>query len=357
MIRLSYMNETNITPRQSFVLNLINQSAGLLREDIQTEVEKFYSISKPTLIRDLNTLLGQKLIRTKGRAKNTTYFPFFQNPLLRAFDLDRYFQDEPDKRIGTKKNFDFNIFKNLDNLFNPEELDVLEKNSNNFVQSSKKLPRDILKRELERFVIELAWKSSKIEGNTYTLLETETLIKEQRQAKGKSKDEATMILNHKSAFDEILKNKSDFKTVSVSLITRLHNILVKDLGISSGIRKNAVGITGTVYRPLDNEFQIREVFEKAVKRINKTPNPFLKALIAVFMIPYIQPFSDGNKRMGRMLANAILLAHDLYPISYRSINEEEFKKAFILFYEQQSIFYIKRLFIEQIKFANENYFR
>lgn len=357
MIRLSHMNETNITPRQSFVLNLINQSAGLLREDIQTEVKKFYSISKPTLIRDLNILLGQKLILTKGRAKNTKYFPFFQNPLLRAFDLDRYFQDEPDKRIGTKKNFDFNIFKNLDNLFNPEELEILEKHSNNFERSTRKLSPDILKRELERFVIELAWKSSKIEGNTYTLLETETLIKEQRQAKGRSKDEATMILNHKSAFDEMLKNKNVFKIVSVSEITQLHNILVKNLGISPGLRKNAVGITGTVYRPLDNEFQIKEVFEKVVKKVNKTTNPFEQALIAHFMVPYIQPFSDGNKRTGRMLTNAILLAHDLYPISYRNVNEEEFKQALILFYEQQSIFHIKRLFIEQIKFANENYFR
>lgn len=95
------MSETNITPRQGFVLNLINQFDGVLRENIQTEVEKFYSISKPTLIRDLNTLLSQKLIIIKGRAKNTKYFPFFQNPLLLAFDLERYFQDEPDKRMSS----------------------------------------------------------------------------------------------------------------------------------------------------------------------------------------------------------------------------------------------------------------
>lgn len=351
------MNETNITPRQSFVLNLINQSDGLLREDIQREVEKFYSISKPTLIRDLHNLLHQKLIIVKGRAKNTVYAPFVQNPLLRPFDIERYFRDEPDKRKGARKSFDFTIFQYLHELFRPEELDTLTKQSKNFTESTQKLSPDIFKRELERFVIELSWKSSKIEGNTYTLLETEALIKEQKEAKGKSRDEATMILNHKFAFEEILKNKNDFKTVSVSRISQLHNVLVKNLGISFGLRKNAVGITGTVYRPLDNEFQVREVFEHVITKINASESPFEKAFIAHCMIPYVQPFSDGNKRTGRMLTNAILLAYNLYPLSYRSVNEEEFKKALILFYEQLSSVHMKRLFIEQMQFANENYFQ
>lgn len=188
-------------------------------------------------------------------------------------------------------------------------------------------------------------------------METESLIKEQKEAVGKSKNEAIMILNHKTAFEEILKNKDNLRNISLSKINQLHNILVKNLNISSGIRKQAVGITGTTYHPLDNEHQIREVFEKTIIIINKTSNPFEKALIAHFMISYIQPYTDGNKRTARMLTNAILLAHDLYPLSYRSVDEDEFKKALILFYEQGTVIEIKRLFIEQIKFANETYFR
>lgn len=206
-------------------------------------------------------------------------------------------------------------------------------------------------------MIELSWKSSKIEGNTYTLLETESLIKEQREAKGKTKKEAIMILNHKLAFDEILNNKNDFKVISISVISQLHNILVKDLDVITGIRRQAVGITGTTYRPLDSEHQIREVFGETVAIINKAKNAFEKALIAHFMIAYIQPYTDGNKRTARMLTNGILLASDLYPLSYRSVDEDSFKKALILFYEQGSIYEIKQLFIEQVKFANETYFR
>ena len=351
------MNETILTPRQKYILNVINQSEGLLREEIQTKVSKLYPISKPTVIRDVNILLAKKLVGIKGKARATIYFPKIQNPLLREFDLERYFAEDPDDRIGAKKSFDFDLFKNLHELFLPEETNTLKKIALSFREQTIKLSHDLLKRELERFIIELSWKSSKIEGNTYTLLETESLIKDQKEAIGKSKDEAVMILNHKTAFEEILNNKSDFKVVSISIINQLHNLLIKNLNITTGIRKQAVGITGTTYIPLDNEHQILEAFEKTIERINKSQNPFEKALVAHFMIPYIQPYTDGNKRTARMLTNAILLAYDFYPLSYRSVDEEEFKKSLILFYEQESICEIKRLFIEQVKFTNETYFK
>lgn len=351
------MNETILTTRQKYILNIINQSEGLLREEIQEKVSKLYPVSKPTAIRDLNVLLVRKLVSVKGKARATIYFPKVSNPLLREFDIEGYFADDPDNRIGARKSFDLEIFKNLHDLFLPEEISTLEKIALSFTEKTVQLSPDLLRRELERFVIELSWKSSKIEGNTYTLLETESLIKEQKEAVGKSKGEAVMILNHKAAFEEILKAKKDFKIISVSEINQLHNVLTKDLGISSGIRKQAVGITGTTYHPLDNEHQIKEVFEKTINIVNRVNNPFEKALIVHFMIPCIQPYADGNKRTARMLTNAILLAYDLYPLSYRSVDEDEFKKALILFYEQESIYEIKKLFIEQVEFANETYFR
>lgn len=351
------MNESILTPRQKYILNLINQSGGLIREEIQNKIQQTYSSSKPTLIRDLNLLLKYDLIKFEGKARATKYLPKILSRPLRKFDIERYFVDDPDKRIGARKTFDFKILEDLHDLFFQDEMEILGKICHSFEQQTSKLGPDLLKRELERFVIELAWKSSKIEGNTYTLLETESLIKEQKEAVGRTKDEAVMILNHKIAFDEILKNKADFKSISISQINQLHNILTKNLNVASGIRKQAMGITGTTYQPLDNEHQIREVFGKTIVVINNTHNPFEKALIAQFMIAYIQPYSDGNKRTARMLTNAILLAHDFYPLSYRSVDEDSFKKGLILFYEQGSICEIKQLFIEQVRFANETYFR
>ena len=351
------MNDTILIPRQKYILNLINQSEGLLREEIQKEIQSLYPISRITLIRDLNILLKNKLIKFQGQARATKYFSIEENRILRKFDLNRYFIDDSDNRKNTKKSFDFKILDNLHDLFSQNELEILNKICHSFNKQTNKLSPDILKRELERFVIELSWKSSKIEGNTYSLLETESLIKEQKKAVGKSKEDAMMILNHKIVFEEILKNKNDFKNLSISKINQLHNLLIKNLHVTTGIRKQAVGITGTTYQPLDNEHQLKEIYNKTVNIINNTKNIFEKALIAHFMISYIQPYADGNKRTSRMLTNAILLAYDLYPLSYRSVNEDDFKKALILFYEQGSIYEIKKLFIEQIKFANETYFR
>ncbi|MCJ7804978.1 cell filamentation protein Fic, partial [Patescibacteria group bacterium] len=262
-----------------------------MRAEIQEKLKKVYEVSKPTLIRDLTGLIDEKLVRIEGKGKNTKYFAFSKNLLLKPFDIEQYFSVEPDERVGAKRNFDFDVFNHLKNLFSEVEKKEIRSISKSFTKETQKLNPDVLKRELERFIIELSWKSSKIEGNTYSLLETEVLIKESREAKGKTKEEALMILNHKDAFQQILENKRGFKNISLSEINQLHNTIVKNLNITPGIRKQAVGITGTVYQPLDNEHQIKEVMEKVVDLMNKNPNPLEKALIANSMISYVQPYS------------------------------------------------------------------
>ncbi|MBU1017101.1 MAG: Fic family protein [Patescibacteria group bacterium] len=351
------MNDTNISPRQSLILNYISPSDGISRGELEEKLKPSYIVSKPTLIRDLDILLKLELVKIVGKGKNTKYIPLIDNLLLRPFDINRYFEMDPDNRVGAKKSFNFKVFDNLEILFYEKELAHIQSEIKSFKAETKKLSPDILKRELERFTIELSWKSSKIEGNTYSLLETETLIKDNREARGKTKEETQMILNHKDAFNQTLKNRRDFKSINMSLIIQLHNILVDKLSISSGIRKQAVGITGTVYEPFDNEYQTREAMEKFINAVNSASLVLEKALIISFMLPYIQPFADGNKRTARMLANAVLLAYDLYPLSYRNVDEDEFKKALILFYEQNSIVYIKKIFMEQLLFASKNYFK
>ncbi len=232
----------------------------------------------------------------------------------------------------------------------------ITKVNKSFSEKIQELQKDIYRKELERFVIELSWKSSRIEGNTYTLLDTETLIKQSIEARGHPKEETIMILNHKAAFDTILMHKEEFKKVTLSQITQLHNVLVKGLSITTGLRNEPVGITGTTCRPLDNSWQIKEALEKTVEAVNTSPHPLEKALIAIVFVSYIQPFTDGDKRTGRMLANAILLAQDYYPLSYRSVDETLFKQALILFYEQHSFFHFRKMLLDQYRFALNTYF-
>jgi Fic family protein len=126
--------------------------------------------------------------------------------------------------------------------------------------------------------------------------------------------------------------------------------------VTKNLRKTLVGITGTNYKPLDNEFQIKEALEKTCEIVNEKQGAFEKVVTLILLIAYIQPFVDGNKRTSRLSGNAILRSFDSCPLSYRSMDEIEYKKSILLFYEQNNLLYFKELFLKQFKFAVENYF-
>ncbi len=204
--------------------------------------------------------------------------------------------------------------------------------------------------------IDLSWKSSQIEGNTYSLLETERLLKEKETAEGKTKDDATMLLNHKEALDFIIENPNYTTPLSISRIENIHSILIKDLGVDRNIRKRRIGISGTNYKPLDNEYQIKESLIDMCKLVNSRENVFEKALLVLLLLSYIQAFADGNKRTARIISNAVLIKNEYCPISFRTIDSVEYKKAMLLFYEQNNITTFKNIFINQFEFAVKTYF-
>lgn len=163
------------------------------------------------------------------------------------------------------------------------------------------------KKELERLAIDLSWKSSQIEGNTYSLLETEKLLKEKETPAGKTKEEAVMLLNHKETIDFIIDNPDYLSPLSVLRIEDIHGMLTEELAVERNLRKRRIGISGTNYRPLDNEFQISEALKSMCGVINAKESVFEKALLTLVLISYIQPFMDGNKKTARIVSNALLM--------------------------------------------------
>lgn len=351
------INKTKLNKRQDEILAFLEKKGKASIAKILAEIKvAFGEITKITINRDLAELVKLGFVAREGKARAVVYSLSPRYNLLKYIDPERYFAVETDKRTA-KENFDFGTFFVLKDVFTGDEKKYLNDLNGEYRKNIKNLSEAALKKEFERLIIELSWKSSQIEGNTYSLLETEFLIKEKKEAPGHKKEEAIMILNHKEALDYIIKNRAVFKEITISKIEDIHYLLVKNLGVSRGLRKQPVGITGTKYKPLDNEFQIREALEKTCGLINKEKDLFGKAVAFMALIAYIQPFEDGNKRTSRMLGNAILLAHDICPLSYRSVNEMEYKKAVILFYERNNISYFKKLFIEQFEFAVKNYFK
>ncbi|MDP4001771.1 MAG: Fic family protein [bacterium] len=349
------MNDTILlNDRQEAILKLIEDKGELPRLALSKLVSFRKPISKITLIRDINYLINAKLLLTKGKGRATRYMLPNLNPLLKYLDLNEYFNKEPEAREG-KINFDTEIFGKLKNLFTEQEKTKWNQASIEFKKRITRLDANIKKRELERFIVEFSWKSAQIEGNTYDLLETETLLTQNIEAEGHSKEEAEMLINHKKAFDTILKNKEDFKVLNFRGVIQLHEVLTRGL-TTAGIRKQTVRIAGTSYIPDFSGSDLKTHLQKTIKVINETDFPPQKALIAAVMIAYIQPFVDGNKRTGRTLSNAILLAHDFFPLSYRNVDVNEYKKALIIFYEQNNLYQFKKIFSQQLKFALNNYF-
>lgn len=315
------------------------------------------AVGLATIKRILLKNIELNYVEVVGRGKNTRYRISDYFRLLYPIDVENYFKKEIDERniIAT---FNFNVFELIAHtaVFKKEELDTLCRLQNKFTENTSHLSELEYQGELERLGIDLSWKSSQIEGNTYSLLETERLLKDRETASGKTKEEAIMLLNHKEAIDFIVDNPDYLEILTVAKLESIHSLLIKDLEVDKNIRKRRVGITGTNYRPLDNEFQIREALGLMCEIVNKESNVFVKSLLSLIFLSYIQAFNDGNKRTARIVSNAVLISKKYCPISFRTVDSLAYKKAMLVFYEQNNIYPFKNIFISQFDFAVNNYF-
>ena len=314
--------------------------------------------SDATLKRLIAALVKNEDIIVEGKARATRYRLSDQAHLLMPLNLDTYFaQDIDERKVQTSFNFEL-IREQLPKvkLFTSEEKSHLQELQDVFRQHVEEMTQNEYNKEMERLGIDLSWKSSQIEGNTYSLLETERLLRESKTADGKTQEEATMLLNHKYALRFILDNPDYLQELTVSHIEDIHSLLTQGLSVDRGIRHRRVGVTGTNYRPLDNEFQIREAMHDTCNLINSMDDVFEKALLALVLLSYIQAFSDGNKRTARITCNALLIANGYCPLSFRSVDSIDYKKAMLIFYEQNNLYAFKQIFIEQFEFAVREYF-
>lgn len=338
------------------IIELIKNKKVASSKEVYESVSE--SISYATVKRILSKLIEENLLTKKGQGKSTKYLISPTYEILYPVDLDNYYKKEIDER-EIKETFNLQLIPETlktCRLFTNNELDQLNLLQKQFEKNISQLSEIEFKKELERLAIDLSWKSSQIEGNTYSLLETERLLKEKETAAGKTKEEAIMLLNHKEAIDFIVENPDYLIPLSVSKIEEIHSLLIKELGVDKNIRKRRVGISGTNYRPLDNEFQIMEALSSMCELVNSKESVFEKALLLLVLISYIQPFVDGNKRNARIVSNAVLMNYKHCPISFRTVDSVEYKKAMLLFYEQNNISIFKEIFIDQFRFAVNTYF-
>ena len=338
------------------IIDFLHYHPGISRQELMNGLN--LGVKDTQMKNFLNSCIADGFVRMEGKARATRYFITPKAHLLRTIDLDTYYaMPIADRAMQTTYNFEL-IREELPHvdILTPDERKFLVDCEETFRVRMKDMPRTIYLKEMERLGIDLSWKSSEIEGNTYTLLETVNLLKDKIEAKGKKREEAIMLLNHKEALKAIVERPEWFQTISLSRMEDVHSVLIEGLGVERNLRHIRVGISGTNYRPLDVEAQIREAVEDMCVLVNGKADPYEKALLTLLLIAYIQPFTDGNKRTSRLMSNALLIAHGVCPLSFRTVAADDYRAALLLFYEQNNISAFKRMFLEQVEFALREYF-
>lgn len=199
-----------------------------------------------------------------------------------------------------------------------------------------------------RLLIDLTWNSSRLEGNTYSLLETERLLAVGEAADGKDAFETQMILNHKAAIELLINEASDIGFNSYT-ICNLHALLSDNLlanpAACGRLRDQAVGIGGSVFYPLDGGPLIRECFGGVLQKADAIQNPFEQAFFAMVHLPYLQPFDDVNKRVSRLAANIPLIRENLSPLSFVDVPEQAYVDGLLGVYELNRVELLRDVFV------------
>lgn len=311
------------------------------------KIESDYS----TVFRHMQQLLKQGDIKKEGRGRSTRYKSSRTN--LDAYFEKPFFQRNP---AQYQAGFLGDYVPNKTHFIDTEELKKLNQCNKNHILSTEYLLNN--KRLYENLLIDLSYSSSYLEGNTYSYLDTEVLIKYGEAASGKSKEETAMILNHKNAIEYIVKNKHGIE-LNKKDIFNLHGLLGKnlldkhDLGV---IRKSAVKIGGSAYGPLNDHWLLEEQFNIFIKKLNAIRDPFEQCFFILVFIPYFQLFKDINKRTSRLFGNVPLLKNNLVPFSFLMVDKKAYITGLLAIYELNNIEKLKEVFITAYVKTCDRYF-
>lgn len=205
-----------------------------------------------------------------------------------------------------------------------------------------------LRQVMDRLMIDLSWNSSRLEGNTYSLLDTELLLKAGERADGKDAKDAQMILNHKAAIEMLAEEAGDiaFNRYTIcNLHALLSQNLLPDAAGEGRLRSKLIGIGQSVYEPLQVPQQIEMYFDLMLNKAEAITDPIEQSFFIMVHLPYLQPFEDVNKRVSRLAANIPLVKKNLCPLSFVEVDEQDYVRATLAIYELNRVEYLRDVFV------------
>ena len=203
-------------------------------------------------------------------------------------------------------------------------------------------------RVLEELEVDMSWASSRLEGNTYDLLETDSLVRAARTADGKSFREAVMILNHRNAIRYVVENLAEIE-IGWPDLRNMHALLsdrlIRDPSLRGALRRMPVAIGRSAYRPLEDRHALRDELDALLSKAARIADPFEQSFFLLAHIPYLQPFADVNKRTSRVAALVPLLKADLAPMSFFAIDDRDYIRGLLGVYEMNDISLLREAFV------------
>jgi Fic family protein len=200
---------------------------------------------------------------------------------------------------------------------------------------------------LNRLLIDLSWASSRLEGNTYSILDTHLLLEQGKAAEGKSAEETQMIVNHKEAIEFLVEAAGEIG-FNRHTILNLHSILANNLldpQATGRLRHGIIGIGKSVYIPLQMPHVIEECFGELLAKAEAIIDPFEQSFFVTVQLPYLQPFLDVNKRVSRLAANIPFIRQNLSPLSFIDVQDGMYVDAMLAVYELNKTELARDMFI------------
>lgn len=326
---------------------------GLSRGQV-SEILNF-TINGKTLQRRLTALVDEDRIARKGERKATRYHPLevsIETGKRHLKDnLANIFSPKSQEKL---KFLETPLYAREKVSYNRDFLDSYVPNQSQYVpkkirealfQEGKRFDEQLAagtyaRQISQRLLIDLSYNSSRLEGNTYSRLDTQKLVEEGVTAEGKVQEETVMIMNHKEAILFLVENAQDIELNSLT-IRNLHHLLSQDLlanpNACGNIRTLEVNIGQSTYKPLDNPHSLKELFELILQKAKKIKDPFEQSFFLLVHLSYLQAFEDVNKRTSRLSCNIPFIKSNLCPLSFTDVARDDYTAALLAIYEKNDV--------------------
>lgn len=326
---------------------------GLSRGQVSERLN--FTINGKTLQRRLTALVDEDRIARKGERKATRYHPVEVSIATEKRHLKDNFANIFSTKSQEKLKFlETPLYAREKVSYNRDFLDSYVPNQSQYVpkkirealfQEGKRFDEQLAagtyaRQISQRLLIDLSYNSSRLEGNTYSRLDTQKLVEEGVTAEGKVQEETVMIMNHKEAILFLVENAQDIELNNLT-IRNLHHLLSQDLlanpNACGNIRTLEVNVGQSTYKPLDNPHSLKELFELILQKAKKIKDPFEQSFFLLVHFSYLQAFEDVNKRTSRLSCNIPFIKSNLCPLSFIDVALYDYTAALLAIYEKNDV--------------------